>query len=133
MERKRFCEYVYVTGKRKGEKCGKFCRKGRGLCYVHYAQLQKGEKKKPEVVEQIEDKPEEEPKAKQQMKSKVLEIEQSSEEEQQPEENEVQEEQQPEEYEIDIQEEQQEEEIPTSRRYDYDPQRIINEIYSKYH
>ncbi len=34
MENK-FCCYVFVAGHKKGQKCNRFCRSGRGVCFVH--------------------------------------------------------------------------------------------------
>jgi hypothetical protein len=37
----KFCKYIYVSGKKKGTPCGKFCRSGRDLCFCHFSQCNK--------------------------------------------------------------------------------------------
>ncbi len=40
----KFCKYIYVSGKKKGTPCGKFCRSGRDLCFCHFSQCNKQKK-----------------------------------------------------------------------------------------
>lgn len=40
----KFCKYIYVSGKKKGTQCGKFCRSRRDLCFCHFSQFNKHKK-----------------------------------------------------------------------------------------
>jgi len=51
----KFCTYVFVSGERKGQNCKRFCRSGRDLCYSHYAQMNKYNKKKSSLDDSIKE------------------------------------------------------------------------------
>jgi len=57
----KFCTYVFVSGERKGQNCKRFCRSGRELCYSHFSQMNKYNKKKSSmdvsIKEDIDDQP----------------------------------------------------------------------------
>jgi hypothetical protein len=51
----KFCQYIYVSGLKKGNKCGRFCRGGRELCFSHFNQLNKYNKKHTPIKEPNEE------------------------------------------------------------------------------
>lgn len=77
MSNRKFCEYQFIMGNKKGQICGKFLKKGENYCYLHkkfYKDVKKMEEVKPEVLPKIEAKvePKIEPEVKEIQKKKPV-------------------------------------------------------------